>query len=819
MDVNVKVAVRCRPMSGKETARGCNSIVEILGNSLVIHSPDSSSEDKTFTFDYVYGGDSTQQMVYNDLGRPIITQALDGFNGTIFAYGQTGSGKTFSMMGYEEQKGIIPQLNDDLWVKIQEKINKLNEQIAEQQAALTNATQSEKEKAKPDMKFMITVSFLEVYNEDIKDLLNPSDKKLKIHESPQLGIYVDGLCELVVRDAADVMRLIYQGTAVRHVAATQMNDQSSRSHSVFTIKIEQRTVTNLSDSRQREQMVKAKVNLVDLAGSERAGKTGATGATLKEGANINKSLMTLGNVINLLAEGVNKKNGTRVIPYRESKLTRLLQESLGGNSATIMIASISPADYNYQETVSTLKYANRAKSIENAVTRNEDSSERMIRDLQQQIEALKAQLAASASGAVPGAVESTGDSELTQQQIAMNEELQKKLKEMEESQLSAWEEKERLSKQLELERQQNVNTVMSQMMQDVKQQKVLHMKNIKRLTNEKALLTKNYKEMKDSNSALKVALDEHIARYQQLQSQFDSFEEENFEEGLEGKSQEEIDRIVAERQAEHDKNTEELANEMVPLLTKIEQDRQLYMDQREQLNRMKTRLSKIEGEITEERAELVATAGILQQNDKIREQIQEEERLKMQQEFDTVMKSAQEKLEAERREVRETISLQMEEEMNKLKTELKMCKSLLKMEESKNQEYSERIASMQDYTDQLEQRLADSEVAQEASQEEIESLKHQIEVLEQENHELHDHNATLSEELLYVQKDGKAKIEMLQNNHEKMLEEAKFDIFCKIMDQCRDEKKEIEKKLKESQALLAQATKVCVYFHIMFYTL
>jgi hypothetical protein len=153
------------------------------------------------------------------------------------------------MMGTDDNKGIIPQLNDDLWVKVQAKLEKLN--IEAQAAAQADGTKS-------DTKFMITVSFLEVYNEDIKDLLNPSDKKLKIHESPQQGIFVDGLCELVVRDAADVLRLIYQGNAVRHVGATQMNDQSSRSHSVFTIKLEQRTITNLSDSRQREQMIKAK---------------------------------------------------------------------------------------------------------------------------------------------------------------------------------------------------------------------------------------------------------------------------------------------------------------------------------------------------------------------------------------------------------------------------------------------------------------------------------------------------------------------------------------------------------------------------------
>lgn len=189
MDLNVKVAVRCRPMSSKEITRGCQSIVNLVSSSsLLIKAIDSATEDKPFTFDNVYGPDSTQVQVYSDLGRPIITQALDGFNGTIFAYGQTGSGKTFSMMGNEENKGIIPQLNDDLWLKLFEKMATLEAKAMELYA---------NEKERPKTKCFVTVSFLEVYNEDIRDLLNPSDKKLKIHESPDLGIYVEGLCELV----------------------------------------------------------------------------------------------------------------------------------------------------------------------------------------------------------------------------------------------------------------------------------------------------------------------------------------------------------------------------------------------------------------------------------------------------------------------------------------------------------------------------------------------------------------------------------------------------------------------------------------------
>jgi hypothetical protein len=182
MDENVKVAVRCRLLSHKKIDRGCVSVVDISGKSITVYASDSKQEDKMFTFDFVYGIDSTQHGVYHDLGRPVITQALDGFNGTIFAYGQTGSGKTHSMMGNDEYPGIIPQLNDEMWVLVAEKFQQIHQ----------NAKND-----KSKTQYLITVSFLEVYNEEVKDLLNPSDKKLNIRESPTAGIFVEGLAELV----------------------------------------------------------------------------------------------------------------------------------------------------------------------------------------------------------------------------------------------------------------------------------------------------------------------------------------------------------------------------------------------------------------------------------------------------------------------------------------------------------------------------------------------------------------------------------------------------------------------------------------------
>lgn len=253
--------------------------------------------------------------------------------------GQTGSGKTWSMQGGDgDVQGIIPRFSFNLFERIG------------------------KETAKhPTMQFLVTASYFEIYNEVIFDLLDPGAKKkggkgLEIKEHPALGVYVKGLQEIVIDSAKRLQDIIDQGMGHRTVASTQMNADSSRSHSVFIVTLRQK------DTEDETKNVFSKVNLVDLAGSERVKSTGASGAVLKEGANINKSLMELGNVINALVEQSKGKKGT-FIPYRNSKLTRVLQESLGGNSITAMLAAISPADVNFDETLSSLKYANRAKAI------------------------------------------------------------------------------------------------------------------------------------------------------------------------------------------------------------------------------------------------------------------------------------------------------------------------------------------------------------------------------------------------------------------------------------------------------------------------
>lgn len=768
MDANIKVSIRCRPLSTKEVAKGCQCIVSMSEKNVRLNTGTDGAV-KEFTFDQCYFTDSTQEQVYRDLGAPLLAQAVDGFNGTIFAYGQTGSGKTHSMMGSESDPGIVPRLNDDLWAVTSEKLKHL-------QKAGGGET-----------KFMITVSFLEIYNESITDLLNPRDGSLKIRENPQMGIYVEGLCELIVRDSADIMRLIEQGNTVRRVAATNMNDQSSRSHSCFTIKIEMKTTTELAGGVTREQLVKAKLNLVDLAGSERAAKTGATGSTLKEGSNINMSLMALGNVINALSEGSSMKSGAKKhIPYRDSKLTRLLQESLGGNSLTVMLAAISPADYNLDETLGTLKYANRAKSIANAISRNEDSSDRMIRDLKVQIELLQQQLASAPHESNP--------------------ELEQKLHEMEADQRNAWEEKERLSKALEEERQANLNSVVSTMMEKVKKQKVEHMKAIKRLSNEKSALTQQMKEGKDSNTNLKVRLDGSMKSYQRLQSEYDS----------------KMTAMAALGEAGGDlsKDTIEVnkvAAQMAETLASIESDRASWLHTRDLVKKGKERLAQIDEEMQDERGELVATTGLLDQNDKLRAQIQAEEREKARERIEAEMTAARQQFDLERAGVRGSVEEELGAEMQSLRMQLAECQTKLAAEQTKTSDLTDKVSRFKEYADGLELKLADAEVGQETAQAEVarllkvtaevDDLHSQIDKLIGDSLAAQTAAATELAQALQMKKDLSVEFEDLKASHVKLAEDQKYEIFRVTMDAVAKERLVMEKKIEESKTLLGVAVK------------
>ncbi|XP_021097112.1 kinesin-like protein KIF3A isoform X2 [Heterocephalus glaber] len=361
---NVKVVVRCRPLNEREKSmcyRQAVSVEEMRG-TITVHKADSSNEPpKTFTFDTVFGPESKQLDVYNLTARPIIDSVLEGYNGTIFAYGQTGTGKTFTMEGVRavpELRGIIPNSFAHIFGHIA--------------------------KAEGDTRFLVRVSYLEIYNEEVRDLLGKDQtQRLEVKERPDVGVYIKDLSAYVVNNADDMDRIMTLGHKNRSVGATNMNEHSSRSHAIFTITIE--CSEKGVDGNMHVRM--GKLHLVDLAGSERQAKTGATGQRLKEATKINLSLSTLGNVISALVDGKSTH-----VPYRNSKLTRLLQDSLGGNSKTMMCANIGPADYNYDETISTLRYANRAKNIKNKARINEDPKDALLRQFQKEIEELKKKL-------------------------------------------------------------------------------------------------------------------------------------------------------------------------------------------------------------------------------------------------------------------------------------------------------------------------------------------------------------------------------------------------------------------------------------------
>ncbi|XP_058635700.1 kinesin-like protein KIF1A isoform X11 [Onychostoma macrolepis] len=386
---SVKVAVRVRPFNSREMSKESKCIIQMSGNTTTIINPKAPKETKSFNFDYSYWSHTSpedinyasQQQVFRDIGEEMLLHAFEGYNVCIFAYGQTGAGKSYTMMGKQEkdQQGIIPLLCEDLFTKINDKNTDNN------------------------LSYSVEVSYMEIYCERVRDLLNPKNKgNLRVREHPLLGPYVEDLSKLAVTSYNDIQDLMDSGNKARTVAATNMNETSSRSHAVFNIIFTQKRHDSETDNTSEKV---SKISLVDLAGSERADSTGAKGTRLKEGANINKSLTTLGKVISALAEvdsGSNKnkkkKKVESFIPYRDSVLTWLLRENLGGNSRTAMVAALSPADINYDETLSTLRYADRAKQIRCNAVINEDPNNRLVRELKEEVSRLKDLLYAQGLG-------------------------------------------------------------------------------------------------------------------------------------------------------------------------------------------------------------------------------------------------------------------------------------------------------------------------------------------------------------------------------------------------------------------------------------
>ncbi|CAA3005562.1 kinesin KIN-7N [Olea europaea subsp. europaea] len=338
------VAVRLRPAVNEEFANGNGFHWKVEDNRISLHkSRGTPISGVSFAFDHVFDQDCCNSRVYELLIKDIIHAAVEGFNGTAFAYGQTSSGKTFTMNGSENDPGIIHRAVKDIFTEIE---------------------------MTPDREFLVRVSYMEIYNEDINDLFAVENQKLQIHESLERGVFVAGLREEIVNSAEQVIDLIQLGEVNRHFGETNMNVRSSRSHTVFRMVIESKGKdNNANNSSSSHDAIRVSVlNLVDLAGSERIAKTGAGGVRLKEGKHINKSLMVLGNVINKLIDGAKQRGH---IPYRDCKLTRILQPALGGNAKTSIICTVAPEEVHLEETKGTLHFASRAKRITNCVQVNE----------------------------------------------------------------------------------------------------------------------------------------------------------------------------------------------------------------------------------------------------------------------------------------------------------------------------------------------------------------------------------------------------------------------------------------------------------------
>ncbi|NXP09525.1 KIF14 protein, partial [Thinocorus orbignyianus] len=372
----VIVAVRVRPFSNREKNENLFPVISMSGSETTVQKPATNqvysfSYDFSFwSFDECHPNFASQAMIYKTLAVPLLERAFEGYNTCLFAYGQTGSGKSYTMMGFDEDRGIIPRLCEDLFTRI---------------------TQTDKQQV---ILYHLEMSFFEVYNEKIHDLLvfkaesRQKKQPLRVREHPVLGPYVEGLTVNVVNSYSDIQSWLELGNKQRATAATVMNDKSSRSHSVFTLVMTQ-TKVEFVDEEQCDRRLTSHINLVDLAGSECCSTAQTTGERLKEGVSINKSLLTLGKVISALSK--QSQNGSKTfIPYRESVLTWLLKESLGGNSQTAMIATVSPAASSTEETLSTLRYAKQACSIFNVAKVNEDVNAKLIRELKAEIEKLKA---------------------------------------------------------------------------------------------------------------------------------------------------------------------------------------------------------------------------------------------------------------------------------------------------------------------------------------------------------------------------------------------------------------------------------------------
>eukprot|EP01062_Namystynia_karyoxenos_P051089 TRINITY_DN399_c0_g2_i1.p1 TRINITY_DN399_c0_g2~~TRINITY_DN399_c0_g2_i1.p1 ORF type:complete len:1497 (+),score=628.13 TRINITY_DN399_c0_g2_i1:79-4491(+) len=389
---SVQVAVRARPLSDREQDLASEIVLSMRGNEVTVRVPYTSGAfSHRFSYDHAFWSPGLPDMpdkqfagqstVFGAIGLPVVDHCFEGFNVCVFAYGQTGSGKSFTMFGnphLEEEVGLIPRLTHRIFSEVEQRKSRL-------------------------VRFTVNCSYLEIYNEKVKCLLNPALHNLKVREHPESGPYVEALTKAKVANHQEVFRLMHEGNRLRTTASTSMNAHSSRSHAVFQLQVCQEIM--MEDGENVMSSKTARLNLVDLAGSERVSKSHASGVRLQEGANINKSLVCLGKVIAALADASGAKPGPKSkahhIPFRDSALTWVLKENLGGNSKTIMLAALSPHSGNYEESLSTLRYADRAKRIKTHAVKNEDPTTKKIRELQEEVERLKQLLEGREGAASP----------------------------------------------------------------------------------------------------------------------------------------------------------------------------------------------------------------------------------------------------------------------------------------------------------------------------------------------------------------------------------------------------------------------------------
>ena len=441
--MSVKVAVRVRPFNTREKDNESTCCIEMIQNQTTIK--DELGQPRTFTFDYSLwshdcyiekedgylspdssGKYADQNFVFDALGRQILDNAWEGYHCCLFAYGQTGSGKSYSMVGYGANKGIVPISCEEIFKRISNNKD-------------------------PSTHYEVEVSMLEIYNEKVQDLLVPISNRppsgLKIRESKALGVFVADLTKYPVSSYEEISNKMDEGYQNRTIGSTLMNNTSSRAHTIVTIEFKQVQTVGKAKSEKL-----SKINLVDLAGSERANSTGATGARLKEGCNINKSLLVLGNVINTLADKALGKKKDVLPPYRDSALTRILQNALGGNSKTVMICALSPASINYEETLSTLRYADRAKKIQNKAVINESEHDKVVRLLKEENNELKKKIEELSQKLLGGGTVEEVDKEAFRELKAQYDETQKLCENMSKTFNERLEEAKKAEKELGIEK-------------------------------------------------------------------------------------------------------------------------------------------------------------------------------------------------------------------------------------------------------------------------------------------------------------------------------------------------------------------------------